>query len=82
MLCSLPMWRTDSGGPVASPGPGDEQRDAEEQHRGPLHRWAARRHREGEHTLPASLNPPGKVAQGWVWPCVCVCLQQCLMFRS
>lgn len=56
MLCSLSLWRTNSRGAVASSGPGDEQRHAQEQHCGPLHRRTACQHCEGKQPALGELS--------------------------
>lgn len=70
MLCSLSMWRTNSRGAVASSGSGDEQRHAQEQHCGPLHRWTACQHCEGEHPCTWKAQPALQDSLG----CLCVCV--------
>ena len=70
MLCSLPLWRTDCRGTVASPGSGDEQRDAEEQHCSPLHGRPACQHCEGERAQKPTLEGSSVVCAEHL----CVCL--------
>lgn len=77
VLCPLSMWRADSGRAVASSGSTDEQRHAEEQHRDPLYRRAARQHCEGKHSAPgntALLKP----APERKWRGMCASADRCM----
>lgn len=83
VLCPLSMWRADSGRAMASSGSTDEQRHAEEQHRDPLYRRAARQHCEGKHPAPgntALLKPAPE--RRWRGMCAsadgCMCVRACV----
>lgn len=75
MLRPFSVWRAGNGRTVASPGSAHEQRHAEEQHRGPLHRRATGQHCQGRH-LPWKHQILVFTWVRRVWAQVLMCEQQ------